>query len=64
MGKHQGRFFCVFSCDWSLFPRGSQLLAHRGTNRFSLQREVNGRRVSKQESACRYGEGDWRMIKA
>jgi surface antigen len=31
---------------------------------FSLQREVNGRRVSKQASACRYGEGDWRMIKA
>lgn len=31
--------------------------------RFSLVRLVDGRQVKKQGSACRYGDGDWRMVK-
>jgi surface antigen len=30
---------------------------------FSLVRLVDGRQVKKQGSACRFGDGDWRMIK-
>jgi surface antigen len=41
------------------FERDGRVCRH-----FTLLREVDGRRVSKQGNACRYGEGDWRMIKA
>jgi hypothetical protein len=40
-----------------LFERDGRVCRH-----FTLLREADGRRVSKQASACRYGEGDWRMI--
>ena len=40
------------------FERDGRVCRH-----FTLSREEDGRRVSKQASACRYGEGDWRMIK-
>jgi surface antigen len=41
------------------FERDGRVCRH-----FELLRESDGRRVKKQASACRYGEGDWRMIKA
>jgi surface antigen len=31
---------------------------------FSLLRQSDGRQVTKRGSACRYGEGDWRMVKS
>ena len=40
------------------FERDGRVCRH-----FTLLREVDGRTVSKQANACRYGEGDWRMIK-
>jgi surface antigen len=40
------------------FERDGRVCRH-----FTLLREADGRRVSKQASACRYGEGDWRMVK-
>jgi surface antigen len=36
----------------------------RVCRRFTLVREFDGRRVTKRGSACRYGEGEWRMIGA
>jgi surface antigen len=41
------------------FERDGRVCRH-----FTLQREFDGRRASRQASACRYGEGDWRMLKA
>ena len=35
----------------------------RVCRRFALVRKVDGADVTKQGSACRYGDGDWRMIK-
>ena len=40
------------------FERDGRVCRH-----FTLLRETDGRRLSKEASACRYGEGDWRMIK-
>jgi surface antigen len=31
--------------------------------RFTLVREAGGRRIAKNGSACRVGDGDWRLIK-
>jgi len=41
------------------FERDGHVCRH-----FTLQRESGGRSVKKQASACRYGEGDWRMIES
>ena len=35
----------------------------RVCRRFTLVREFDGARVTRRGSACRYGDGDWRMIK-
>jgi surface antigen len=43
---------------YSRFERDGHVCRH-----FTLTRLLNGRQVKKQGSACRYGEGDWRMIK-
>ncbi|MGE0030605.1 MAG: RT0821/Lpp0805 family surface protein [Steroidobacteraceae bacterium] len=40
------------------FERDGRVCRH-----FTLVRYVDGARVTKQGSACRYGDGDWRMIK-
>lgn len=40
------------------FERDGRVCRH-----FMLVRYVDGVRVTKQGSACRYGDGDWRMIK-
>jgi surface antigen len=42
---------------YSRFERDGHVCRH-----FTLTRLLNGRQVKKQGSACRYGEGDWRMI--
>jgi surface antigen len=31
---------------------------------FTLLREFDGRKLAKEANACRFGEGDWRMIEA
>ena len=36
----------------------------RVCRRFTLVRDFSGKQIRKQASACRYGEGEWRMIKA
>lgn len=41
------------------FERDGRVCRH-----FTLVRTVDGRRVAKEGNACRYGEGDWRMVKA
>jgi len=41
------------------FERDGQVCRH-----FTLVRTIDGRQVKKPGSACRYGEGDWRMVKA
>jgi surface antigen len=41
------------------FERDGRVCRH-----FTLLRVADGRRVTKDASACRYGEGDWRMIEA
>jgi surface antigen len=43
---------------YSRFERDGKVCRH-----FSLVQLVNGRQVKKQGSACRYGDGDWRMVK-
>jgi surface antigen len=40
------------------FERDGRVCRH-----FTLVRNVDGARVTKQGSACRYGDGDWRMVK-
>jgi surface antigen len=40
------------------FERDGRVCRH-----FTLLREVDGRKLAKAASACRYGEGDWQMIK-
>jgi surface antigen len=40
------------------FERDGRVCRH-----FSLLREFDGRKLSREAAACRYGEGDWRMIK-
>jgi len=40
------------------FERDGRVCRH-----FTLLRQLDGRQVSKQGNACRFGEGDWRMIK-
>lgn len=40
------------------FERDGRVCRH-----FTLLRELDGGRVSRRGSACRYGDGEWRMIK-
>ncbi len=35
----------------------------RVCRRFTLVRDYSGKQIKKQASACRYGEGEWQMIK-
>jgi surface antigen len=41
------------------FERDGRVCRH-----FTLQRDFGGRQVVKRGNACRFGEGDWRMIKS
>lgn len=41
------------------FDRDGRVCRH-----FTLVRTINGRRIFKEGNACRFGEGDWRMIRA
>lgn len=41
------------------FERDGRVCRH-----FTLVRELEGKSLKKRGSACRYGEGDWRMIRA
>ena len=41
------------------FERDGRVCRH-----FTLLREFGGRQVTKRGNACRFGEGDWRMIKS
>lgn len=41
------------------FERDGRVCRH-----FTLVRELKGRTVKKHGSACRYGDGDWRMIRS
>ena len=41
------------------FERDGRVCRH-----FSLTRVIEGRQVVKRGSACRFGDGDWRMIKS
>jgi surface antigen len=56
-GAHPGMTY-VLAPD-GRFQRDGRVCRH-----FTLLRQVDGRQVSKQGNACRFGEGDWRMIKA
>jgi len=49
---------------YNLTPYGRFERDGRVCRKFTLERLLNGRRVTKEGSACRYGEGDWRMVKA
>jgi surface antigen len=46
-----------------LVPRGRFERDGRVCRNFTLSRQSKGRQVTKQVNACRYGEGDWRLIK-
>lgn len=41
------------------FERDGRVCRH-----FTLLREFSGRQVTRRGNACRFGEGDWRMIKS
>jgi surface antigen len=49
---------------YTLAPDGRFERDGRVCRHFTLLRQSDGRQVTKSGSACRYGEGDWRMIKA
>jgi surface antigen len=49
---------------YTLAPNGRFDRDGRVCRHFTLLRQADGRQVTKQGSACRYGEGDWRMIRA
>ena len=49
---------------YALTPYGRFEREGRVCRKFTVVRILNGRRVTKDGSACRYGEGDWHMIKA
>ena len=49
---------------YALTPYGRFEREGRVCRKFTFVRLDNGRRVAKEGSACRYGEGDWRMLKA
>lgn len=47
---------------YSLVPYQRFEREGRVCRRFTLVRLTDGRQVKRQGSACRYGEGDWRMV--
>lgn len=47
---------------YTLTPEGRFDRDDHVCRRFTLVRESGGRKITKRGSACRYGEGDWRMI--
>ena len=54
-GPHRGMYYTL--TPDRRFERDGHTCRH-----FTILREYDGRRISKQGSACRFGEGDWRMI--
>ena len=48
---------------YTLAPDGRFESDGRVCRSFSLLRQYDGRQATKRGSACRFGEGDWRMIK-
>lgn len=49
---------------FTLAPDGRFERDGRVCRHFTLTRMQDGRPLSRQGNACRYGEGDWRMVKA
>jgi surface antigen len=49
---------------WMLTPDRRFERDGRVCRHFTLVREVGGRTVRKRGSACRFGDGDWRMIRS
>ena len=47
---------------FSLAPDGRFTRDGRVCRHFTLLRQTDGRQASKRGSACRYGDGDWRML--
>ena len=47
---------------YALTPEGRFDRDGRVCRRFTLVRELVGRQITRRGSACRYGEGEWRMI--
>ncbi len=47
---------------YTLTPEGRFKRDDRVCRRFTLMREFDGRRITKRGNACRFGEGEWRMI--
>jgi surface antigen len=50
--------------SYTLAPDGRFQKDGRVCRHFALYRDVDGRRTARQGNACRFGDGDWRMIKA
>lgn len=48
---------------YSLTPSGRFERDGRVCRRFTLVRDWDGKKIKKDGKACRYGEGEWRMIK-
>ena len=49
--------------SYLLIPEGRFERDNRVCRRFTLVHDSGGRKVKKRGSACRYGEGEWRMIR-
>jgi surface antigen len=49
---------------YTLAPDGRFERESRVCRSFSLLRQSDGRQLTKRGSACRFGEGDWRMVKS
>ena len=54
-GRHQGMVYTL--TPDRRFERDGRTCRH-----FTILREFEGHRLAKQGSACRFGDGDWRMI--
>jgi len=48
---------------YSLTPSGRFERDGRVCRRFTLVRDWDGKKIKREGRACRYGEGEWRMIK-
>lgn len=49
---------------WAVVPDRRFEREGRVCRHFTLVRELDGRTIRKRGSACRYGDGDWRMIRS
>ena len=47
---------------YTLTPGGRFARDGRVCRRFTLVRDFDGRQITRRGSACRYGEGEWRMV--